>query len=167
MKILSVTIRCFMVLLIVTFSANMMWGRSAPAGSGTFDDPYLIASAGNWDQISSDIAGGNRYDSKFFKLTDDITVTTMLGTGDYSFRGIFDGAGHTKDGSTINISNCLFDGKFGGGNTNKCGGFVGYAESNAKVQISSSLFAPSAINVSKTDNISHIFVGNIQNADKI
>lgn len=37
----------------------------------------------------------SNYSGKIFKLTDDITVTEMLGTSGKEFSGIFDGNGKT------------------------------------------------------------------------
>ena len=70
-------------------------------GSGTETDPYLITSADDWNALSNHVNnGGTDYKGKYFKLTADISVTTMLGyrtTGnvDIPFTGTFDGDGHT------------------------------------------------------------------------
>lgn len=50
-----------------------------------------------------------------------------------------------NNNTTLNITGCIFDGKFLGVNTNSCGGFVGWR--NANVNITDSLFAPSEITV--------------------
>lgn len=64
-------------------------------GYGTVNVPYLITSAEDWDRLSMIIAaGGLGYDHNSFRLTADISVTTMLGTDEYPFRGVFDGQGH-------------------------------------------------------------------------
>lgn len=52
---------------------------------------YLITSADDWNELSAhleDYSGGT------FKLTNDISVTTMVGTEDIPFHGTFDGQGH-------------------------------------------------------------------------
>ncbi len=68
----------------------------APSGTGTQDDPYIIASDGNWNYISNQVNGGNTYSGKFLALTSDINVNTMIGEDESkSFRGTFDGRGHT------------------------------------------------------------------------
>ena len=69
----------------------------APSGSGTENDPYIIASDGNWNYISNQVNGGaNTYSGKFLALTSDINVNTMIGEDESkSFRGTFDGRGHT------------------------------------------------------------------------
>ena len=84
--------------------ADTLFGGQAStlfAGSGTESDPYLITSAEDWDALSNHVNnGGTDYEGKYFKLTADISVTTMLGyrtTGnvDIPFTGTFDGDGHT------------------------------------------------------------------------
>lgn len=69
----------------------------APSGTGTQDDPFIIASDGNWNYISNQVNGGvNTYSGKFLALTSDINVNTMIGEDENkSFRGTFDGRGHT------------------------------------------------------------------------
>ena len=47
---------------------------------------------------------------------------------------------------TLNITNCLFDGKLLGENTTSCGGFVGWHNSGT-LNISNSLFAPTQVTV--------------------
>lgn len=79
-------------------------------GSGTVGDPYLIPSADVWNFLADKVNAGNNYAEKFFQLTKDISVTTMVGTasgppGSFSgnpFQGTFDGDGHTL---TINANN--------------------------------------------------------------
>ncbi|MBE6818443.1 MAG: hypothetical protein E7517_04700, partial [Ruminococcaceae bacterium] len=81
-------------------------------GEGTAEQPYLIGSSADWDALSSAInSGSTAYAGKYFKLTDDITVTTMLGyrpgntdNDDYVFSGTFDGGGHTLN---VNINTSL------------------------------------------------------------
>ena len=48
---------------------------------------------------------------------------------------------------TLNITNCLFDGKLLGTTTTSCGGIVGWHNSNSKLNISNSLFAPAEVTV--------------------
>lgn len=196
----------------------------APSGTGTENDPYIIASDGNWNYISNQVNGGvNTYSGKFLALTSDINVNTMIGEDETkSFRGTFDGRGHTItfsytsknhkcgpfriiNGATIKnlhttgtiytskknaaglvgksfgtciiercrssvtihssvdgdgtdggfigeiengnvtITNCLFDGKIIGTKTEKCGGFVGWVDDDAKATIENSLFNPAEL----------------------
>lgn len=64
-------------------------------GSGTTLDPYLIPSTAVWNILSTNVSEGNTYSGKFFRQTADISVTTMVGTSSYNFRGTYDGDGHT------------------------------------------------------------------------
>lgn len=72
------------------------------SGEGTSESPYLINNNTDWDHFASNINNGVTYNEKVFKLTDDITVTTMAGNNsDHSFRGTFDGDNHTM---TLNLT---------------------------------------------------------------
>ncbi len=80
---------------------NALW-----EGEGTEAEPYLIQSAEDWDAISASInSGSTKYSGKYFKLTADISVTTVLGnrpnpgsdSQDNVFSGTFDGDGHTLE----------------------------------------------------------------------
>ena len=65
------------------------------AGEGTEASPYLIASTADWNDLSTAVNGGTEYSGIYFKLTANISVTTMIGASDKPFRGSFDGGGHT------------------------------------------------------------------------
>lgn len=77
---------------VVTFEV-----RRILQGSGTADDPYLISSDIDWNTFVNWINNENStYRNKYYKLTADINVTSTVGTSDdNSFRGTFDGDGHT------------------------------------------------------------------------
>ena len=64
-------------------------------GSGSAGEPWPIGSAARWDLFGAAIADGLDTSGKYFELTDNITVTTMIGTAENPFAGVFDGAGHT------------------------------------------------------------------------
>ena len=71
-------------------------------GTGTENDPYLIYVFSQWDLLASRVnnPGTNEeaqqgYSGKFFKLMDDISITSMVGNSAHSFKGTFDGNGHT------------------------------------------------------------------------
>ena len=78
------------------FASTNIW---AWEGSGTSGSPYLIASADDWNTLAT---SGTNYSGQFFKLTNNISVTTMISG---TFSGTFDGNGHTL---TVTLS--------GGGN---------------------------------------------------
>ena len=83
---------------VVTFEV-----RRILEGSGTAADPYLIGSDLDWGIFVNWINNeNNQYASKYYKLTADITVTSMVGTSDQiAFKGTFDGDGHTM---TLNLT---------------------------------------------------------------
>ena len=72
---------------------------SFPAGSGTEQDPYRITTPGEWVAVGSAVLAGNAYAGSYFKLMNDLTVTTRIGhydeTNGKPFSGIFDGNGCT------------------------------------------------------------------------
>ena len=66
------------LLFLVTTMLLMVQGASAWSGSGSSGNPYLIASTADWNTLASNVANGNTYSNTYFKLTADITVTTMV-----------------------------------------------------------------------------------------
>lgn len=93
------------------------------SGTGTAEDPYIIATAEQMKNLADKVNAGNTYEGKYFKLANDIDLTTLkdaegnaiswtpIGGGDTlteadadgydqytpsnKFYGTFDGAGHT------------------------------------------------------------------------
>ena len=87
---------------MLTLLLILAQGTWAFSGSGTSESPYLIASASDWSTLASNVNSGTNYVGKSFRLTNDISVTTMVGSSESnSFRGTFDGYGHTL---TINYN---------------------------------------------------------------
>lgn len=77
------------------------------SGTGTKDDPYLINTTDDWNFFAKSVAGGIDYYNKYVKLTNDITISTMVGVcGDRPFRGTFDGDNHAI---TANIVSTVTD----------------------------------------------------------
>ena len=63
---------------------------------GSKEYPYLITDATSWDFFVSLVNKGEaQYASAYYKLINDITVTTMMGTSANRFKGHFDGDSHT------------------------------------------------------------------------
>ena len=114
-------------------------------------DTYTIKTAEGWNyfcqrmEVDDDLDG---FSGKTVVLGDDISVTTMAGSGKYPFKGKFDGDDHTltfnhtasapysapfqnTDGATIR--NLHVTGLIEGGNWNYMGGLVGSA--NGKLTI--------------------------------
>lgn len=75
------------------------------SGTGTEADPYLITTTEDWNLFAKSVEGGIDYSKKYVKLTDNITISTMVGVCDESgvrpFSGTFDGDNHTL---TANIT---------------------------------------------------------------
>ena len=65
-------------------------------GAGTEANPCLIGTADQWNEFIGYVANGYTFSGEFVKLTGNISVSTMAGTGDAdSFQGNFNGDGHT------------------------------------------------------------------------
>ena len=64
--------------------------------AGTETDPYLISNVEQWDMLASNVSiSGIHYSGEYFKLTENISVTEMVGTSSNKFSGTFDGNGQT------------------------------------------------------------------------
>ena len=75
------------------------------AGTGTQTDPYIIGSTDDWNTLAASVAGGITYSGKYVKLTNDITVSTMVGIRDgFPFQGIFDGDNHTITANIVSTA---------------------------------------------------------------
>ncbi len=56
----------------------------------------IISSAAEWEAFAQNVNNGTEsYEGKLVQLGTDISISTMAGTADHPFRGIFDGAGYT------------------------------------------------------------------------
>ena len=57
---------------------------------------YTISSADEWNAFCNSVNTGTYYEGRTVQLTNDITISKMAGTKkDVSFKGTFDGQGHT------------------------------------------------------------------------
>ena len=61
-------------------------------GTGTAEDPFIIASTQDWETFANTVNQGNTYSGKYVSLTADITVSTMVGTSEHPFTGTFTSA---------------------------------------------------------------------------
>ncbi len=78
---------------------------SFSGGSGTEDDPYLLSTLADLQQLQTDCAAQKNHAGEYFLLTADVTLPSSFlpigsnssGNGSYyyAFRGVFDGGGHT------------------------------------------------------------------------
>ena len=96
----------------VTVSATLDW-----AGSGTADDPYIITTCEQLDILAQRVNNGtSEYEDTYFLLDADLNYNpttewnsssstennyTPVGNYDHSFRGHFNGNGHTISGIRI------------------------------------------------------------------
>ena len=65
------------------------------SGTGESGSPYLISNSDQFALLANRVNGGTNYSGKYFKLTDNISTSTMVGTSANKFSGTFDGDGHT------------------------------------------------------------------------
>ena len=113
-KPISILLAVLMVVSLFTVVPFTASAAEAFSGEGTADNPYLITSAEDWNTLASSVnnsSSAESYSGKYFKLTDDISVSTMIGVNNHagspaqtnlkSFCGIFDGDGHTVN---VNIN---------------------------------------------------------------
>ncbi len=61
-------------LMFMLVSTTMAWAWS---GSGTSDAPYLIASADDWNTLTTNVNGGTTYSGVYFKQTASFSTSTM------------------------------------------------------------------------------------------
>ncbi len=124
-----------MVALIGLSPQEMQTSNLMQDASGS----YLISSTEDWNELSQNLS---EYNGGTFKLTNDINVTTMVGSSEIPFTGTFDGQGHTLN---VNIEsgdeytapfhwaiNCTFKKLTVAGTINVtnhfAGGIIGWAE---------------------------------------
>ena len=106
MKKLTISTKVIFALFAVLFSVNL-WGQTITGltGSGTSESPWQISSAADWDIFAGWI-NNEEHASEYYKLMTNIPtqteidngtvgVTTMVGTDELSFYGVFDGNGKT------------------------------------------------------------------------
>ncbi len=134
---------------------------AAISGSGnSAADPYLISSAADLKWMVEQINGPTTnadYTGKYFKLTTDLriasTTWTPIGNSSYSFKGNFDGGGHTVSGemAVTSLSWIYF-------------GFFGYIQDNTSVRnlhISADVTVNGATNVVYAGGVAGYAEGNL------
>lgn len=74
-------------------------------GSGTKEDPYIIANKENFLKFTNNMISGETYEGKYIKQTVNIDMSNVAGYvgigSNGTFAGIYDGQGHTI---TVNIN---------------------------------------------------------------
>ncbi len=106
-----------------TATWNNLWGVDADHDGTTAERAYIITTPEGLNLLATLVNGSDQYNGfsgKFFKLGADIAYTytsqwndtesnesnyTSIGTSGRSFRGTFDGCGHTVSGIRIRASN--------------------------------------------------------------
>ena len=91
-------IRILTVILLLTGLSGRGNMSYAWSGSGDSSDPYTISSKTDWEFFVNNISSTSSYvhfEGKYIKLTADISVGNVMTPDSYSFRGTFDGNGHT------------------------------------------------------------------------
>lgn len=114
---LSFSTKSFSVFAIVSPSVNptqsgTIWNGSIANsfawGSGTEDNPYLIANGEELAYLRAQVNSGRTFDGEYFKLVDDINLNNNvwipIGTAQTYFGGIFDGQGFTISNGVINAN---------------------------------------------------------------
>lgn len=136
--------------LALTTTAQAQFG----GGSGAIDDPYLIYTTDQLDQLAANVNGGTWYHGVCFRLKANLDYSgktfTPIGRYPNGFGGVFDGNGHSinnvtvvGDGVDIGIFGCLMN-QAGvghltlGGNSRlegrvNVGGIVGYIDGNVEI----------------------------------
>ena len=97
-------IAAMMLSMIVVGTSAAAWdGTTSTAftGTGTADDPYVIASAENLKSLQEQVAAGETYAGKYFKQTADIDLNNkefapimQRTSGKEGFGGLYDGNGY-------------------------------------------------------------------------
>ena len=98
-----------MIALVMCF-ALLPAHALALSGSGAEPDPYVIASAADWNELAAFVAGGGDTTGNVYLQTADIVepVTTMIGNEEHPFKGIYDGGGHTLNVNITGEGNTYF-----------------------------------------------------------
>ena len=107
MKSLAFFKRFTFAILALFLTANL-WGQAKYSGDGTEGNPYQISNISEWNAFAQAVTDGTNYSGKFFKLTNNITITlNNTGSSDKiagtwttdkvykAFSGTFDGNGKT------------------------------------------------------------------------
>ena len=82
----------------VAYEIKVITEPSDYDGQGTEANPYEIATTEQWNTMVTRLESGgaiNNYSGQYFKLMENITISTMMGSDAHRFKGNFDGNGHT------------------------------------------------------------------------
>ena len=88
------------------FAFYAKWEKYAENGDGSRWNPWKIKDEADLRKLAEDVSNGARLEGKYFTQTADIEIKegdwTPIGSGSISFRGTYDGDGHTISGVKIN-----------------------------------------------------------------
>jgi hypothetical protein len=108
-----------MLLATSTASAQNTNFPTQSGGSGTEQDPFIISSIDDLDQLAADVNSKNSYKDKFFKLVSDLDYTgktynmigqySSYGGSGTSFDGNFDGGNHTISNVNFSLENTRYE----------------------------------------------------------
>ena len=86
-------------------------------GTGTPDDPYLIATPAQLAYLADEVKGGTTYEGKYFRQTEDFDLGgnkwAPIGSGNHPFKGHFDGDNHEIFRLNADINLAMYGGLFG------------------------------------------------------
>lgn len=87
-----------------------MYGQTW-SGEGTASSPYQISSAADLQVLADEVKNGTDFSGEYFAVQQDISgISSVIGSVETPFKGIFDGNNHTL---TVNISASGYIGLFG------------------------------------------------------
>ena len=87
-----------------------MYGQTW-SGEGTASSPYQISSAADLQALADEVKNGTDFSGEYFAVQQDISgISSVIGSVETPFKGIFDGNNHTL---TVNISASGYIGLFG------------------------------------------------------
>ncbi len=98
-----------------------LWDGSVAAafagGTGTPDDPHLIATPAQLAYLADKVKGGTTYEGKYFRQTEDFDLGgnkwAPIGSSNHPFKGHFDGDNHEIFRLNADINLAMYGGLFG------------------------------------------------------
>ena len=84
--------------ITVSNQASVFENRYFGNATGSQSNPFIISDTADWDFLCEALNYNdifNRFDGKYFKLENNITVSKSAGSGNHDFCGNFDGNGKT------------------------------------------------------------------------
>ena len=85
----------------------------ALGGTGTSEDPIIISTSAELEEVMSNVNSGTDYANKYLSITNDLSVSLVETTNGKTFRGHLDGGNHTitlstsATGTYVSMFNCV------------------------------------------------------------